>query len=279
MAAIMSISFKEIYQKKVFWLGLILSIGYLVLYGIGVHLIYEDIATTELFYKGMMEAQIMSLGFYFAVFLTAFVVVLTASGSVSAEAENGIMYSVASKPISRNEIILGKFFGIGSIIIVYASFLYLAVLLINLMMGANLAAGLSLSNILQGLIYFDLVPVTLLAVTLLGSSLTNTIGAGIISIILYGLASVGGMLEQFGVMLNNNHLVNVGIISSLIMPSDALYRKMTTSLFEQEGINILSISPFGGSASEPSVWMVAYGIAYIIVVLVITLRVFNQKDL
>jgi len=279
MAAIMSISFKEIYQKKVFWLGLILSIGYLVLYGIGVHLIYKDMATTELFYKGMIEAQIMSLGFYFAVFLTAFVVVLTASGSVSAEVENGIMYSVASKPISRNEIILGKFFGIGSIIIVYASFLYLAVLLINLMMGANLAAGLSLSNILKGLIYFDLVPVTLLAVTLLGSSLTNTIGAGIISIILYGLASVGGMLEQFGVMLNNNHLVNVGIISSLIMPSDALYRKMTTSLFEQEGINILSISPFGGSASEPSVWMVAYGIAYIIVVVVITLRVFNQKDL
>jgi len=279
MAAIMSISFKEIYQKKVFWLGLILSIGYLVLYGIGAHLIYKDIATVDLFYKGMIEAQIMSLGFYFAVFLTAFVVVLTASGSVSAEVENGIMYSIASKPLSRNEIILGKFFGIGSIIVIYASFLYLAVLLINFAMGANLAGGLSLSNILKGLIYFDLVPVTLLAVTLLGSSLTNTIGAGIISIILYGLASVGGMLEQFGVMLNNNHLVNVGIISSLIMPSDALYRKMTTSLFEQEGINILSISPFGGSASEPSVWMVSYGIAYIIVVLGITLRVFNQKDL
>lgn len=279
MAAIMSISFKEIYQKKVFWLGLILSIGYLVLYGIGVHLIYKDIATVDLFYKGMIEAQIMSLGFYFAVFLIAFVVVLTASGSVSAEVENGIMYSIASKPISRNEIILGKFFGIGSIIVIYASFLYLAVLLINFAMGANLAAGLLLSNILKGLIYFDLVPVTLLAVTLLGSSATNTIGAGIISIILYGLASVGGMLEQFGVMLNNNHLVNVGIISSLIMPSDALYRKMTTSLFETEGINILSLSPIGGSVSEPSVWMIVYGIAYIIVVVSITLRVFNQKDL
>lgn len=279
MTAIIGMSFKEIYKKKAFTLGFILSLAYLMLYGVGLNLIYKNTPEDNLFYRAMMESQLISLGLYFAGFIVALLVVLSSSGSISSEIENGIMYSVASKPISRTSIILGKFVGIGGIMVVYASGLFAAVIVLNVALGGNLARGIGIINILEGLAYFDLIPIILLAVTMLGSAATSTIGAGIISIVLYGLASVGGMLEQFGIALKNESLANVGIISSLIMPSDAIHRKMTTSMFDMGNFNILGMSPIGGSVSEPSMWMVIYSILYVILIIWFAVGVFNRKDL
>ncbi|MDI6601075.1 MAG: hypothetical protein QME46_04760 [Thermoanaerobacteraceae bacterium] len=87
------------------------------------------------------------------------------------------------------------------------------------------------------------------------------------------------MLEQFGIMLKNDSLVNIGIISSLVMPTDSMYRKMITSMFDLGPMNMLSMSPIGGSASEPSIWMVVYSVVYIILIVGMTVRVFNRRDI
>lgn len=279
MTAIMGMSFKEIYKKKAFMLGFILSIAYLLLYGVGLNLIYKNTLSDNLIYRAMMESQLISMGLYFAGYLVALLVVLSSSGSISSEIENGIMYSVASKPISRTSIMMGKFAGIGGIMVVYASCLFAAVIGLNVVLGGNLARGIGIINILKGLAFFDLIPLMLLAVTMLGSAATSTIGAGIISIVLYGLASVGGMLEQFGIALKNQSLANIGIISSLIMPSDSIYRKMTTSMFDMGDFSILGMSPLGGSASEPSVWMVVYSVIYVIFIVWSAVWVFNRRDI
>ncbi len=282
MAAIIGMSFKEIYKKKAFVLGAVLSLAYLFLYGTGLHLLFKDMTGSDLLSNAMMQSQLISVGLYFASFIVALLVILTSSGSISSEVDNGIMYSVASKPVSRTEIVMGKFIGIGCIMVLYASCMFLAVIGINAVMGSNLLRGIGITKILKGLALFDLIPVILLSFTILGSTALNTIGAGVVSIILYGLASVGGMMEQIGASVGNASLVNIGIISGLIMPTDTIYRKMFSSMLEIESglsLDILDISPFGGSVLEPSVWMVLYAALYAAAMLWCAIRVFNRKDI
>src|SRR2546430_9554346 len=53
------------------------------------------------------------------------------------------------------------------------------------------------------------------------STLTN----GVIVIGLHGIAFIGGWIEQIAALTNSPHLATVGIISSLLMPSEALWHR------------------------------------------------------
>jgi hypothetical protein len=46
---------------------------------------------------------------------------------------------------------------------------------------------------------------------------------------------VGGMMEQIGALIEYKALVNIGVISSLIMPTDAIYRKMIFAVLSASG--------------------------------------------
>ena len=42
---------------------------------------------------------------------------------------------------------------------------------------------------------------------------------------LWGLAFIGGFVEQIGALVRNPSVVNIGIISSLILPTEAVFRR------------------------------------------------------
>jgi Cu-processing system permease protein len=95
---------------------------------------------------------------------------------------------------------------------------------------------------------------------------------------LYGIAFIGGWIEQFGAFLKNQSAVNVGIISSLIMPSEAVWKRaayeMQSSLVRTFG----GLSPFS-SPSAPSQVMVLYAAIYAAVVLCLAMWRFGKRDL
>jgi hypothetical protein len=105
-----------------------------------------------------------------------------------------------------------------------------------------------------------------------------TIGNGILLVMLYGLGMIGGIMEQLGTVMHNATLVKIGIISSLIMPTDALYRKMVGSLFGTGAINFLTSGPFG-TTTQPSVWMVVYTLLYIGLFVYLAVRRFGTRDI
>ncbi|MGI6712893.1 MAG: hypothetical protein ACOX4L_09325 [Bacillota bacterium] len=43
------------------------------------------------------------------------------------------------------------------------------------------------------------------------------------------------MMEQIGALIEYKALVNIGVISSLIMPTDAIYRKMIFAVLSASG--------------------------------------------
>ena len=105
------------------------------------------------------------------------------------------------------------------------------------------------------------------------SSLTS----GAVSLGLYGLAFVGGWIEQFGALRHVQALVDLGILSSLIMPCDALWRR-AAFLFQPPLIGSVGATPFGSSL-VPSNAMVVYAALYALVAILLAQVLFSRRDL
>ncbi len=117
----------------------------------------------------------------------------------------------------------------------------------------------------------------LLALTLLGGTLFSTLTNGVIVFMLFGLAFLGGWTEQVGSLLENETAVKIGIVSSLIMPTEALWRK-AADLMQPTSVSVLLAGPFA-TASVPSAAMVAYAIIYGLAALAAAIYAFERRDL
>jgi hypothetical protein len=145
--------------------------------------------------------------------------------------------------------------------------------------GFPIQSSLTFSAVLNGYLLFILEPLTLLALSLLGSVSLKTLGNGILMAALYILGLIGGMMEQFGGFLGNRDLVTIGILSSLVSPFDVIYRKMTTVLFSRTGMGNPMFGPGVAGNAEPSAWMMAYVGLYLLAMLFVAIRKFGKKDI
>jgi hypothetical protein len=100
---------------------------------------------------------------------------------------------------------------------------------------------------------------------------------GVLVFGLYGLAFIGGWIEHIGSLINNQTAVNIGIISSLIIPSEALWKR---AAFEMSSplARTMGFSPFS-SPSVPSPMMIWYAIFYTLGALLLAIRFFSKRDL
>jgi hypothetical protein len=84
-------------------------------------------------------------------------------------------------------------------------------------------------------------------------------------------------VEQIGSILQNETAVQVGIITSLLIPSESLWRRAAFEM--QSPISAaIGMSPFS-TVSVPSPLMVGYAVIYLIIMLMATISMFNQRDL
>ncbi|MTI81156.1 MAG: ABC transporter permease [Firmicutes bacterium] len=286
MFTIAKLTFTEAARKKVFLVTILLSIGFVMLYGMALDKTAEDMArlkamgSSQPVIQQMIGSQLLGAGLYFASLLVSLLALMASIGSVAPEIENGLLHAVVSKPIKRSSIILGKYFGLAVMLAVYATGMLGIILLINKYYYPSSLSYLTAGGVISGTLIFILQPLVLLAVAMLFSTLFRALTAGIIATTLYGLGMVGGFIEQIGSMMEKSSLVNIGIVSSLIMPSDALYRKLVAVVTNVEGnpLNIMNIGPFGVS-TPPSSAMLVYACIYAITCLGLAVYSFNKKDL
>jgi hypothetical protein len=94
---------------------------------------------------------------------------------------------------------------------------------------------------------------------------------------MYGLAFIGGWIEQIGALLGNQTAIQVGIISSLIIPTEALWRRAVYSM-QSPLSSALQMTPFT-TISVPSVLMVLYAVLYLLVMMWIAVNTFKHRDI
>jgi hypothetical protein len=145
---------------------------------------------------------------------------ILSADTLAGELASGTVQALAAKPVRRVEIVLGKWLGFAGLLGLYLLLMARGVVAISYGL-----TGFSLPNLIIGigLIYFDALLV--MTVTLACSSRLSTLATGGVVFGLHGIAFIGGWVEQFGAFLQNQRAGNVGIISSLIIPSEALWRR------------------------------------------------------
>ena len=276
MLTIATLTFKEMLRKRILLIGALLTMAFLVLYGVALHYAGKELVRTgNPLIRLAVSSQLLSAGLYFSSFILAFLSIFSAVGTISGEIENGTLQAIVPKPIPRQDIVLGKFLGYGCILAIYAGLLLSAVVIAG---RVFLETPASLE--LRALGLFALEPLLLLALTLLGTTLLSTLANGVTMVMLFVVGMVGGLVEQIGAMVKSSSMVNIGIATSLIMPADSIYRKATATLFGDAG-NLLSASQLGpfSAASTPSLWMIVYAVIYLFATLSLAVRAFAKRDI
>jgi Cu-processing system permease protein len=198
--------------------------------------------------------------------------VLTSVVTISGEITSGTIHTLVAKPLRRWEIVFGKWLGFAVMLT-----LYLVLMAGGVTLLVYLIAGYTAPNVPMGLAMIWLNALLLLSVSLMGGAFLSTLANGVLVFGLYGIAFLGGWIEQFGSLMQNQTAVNIGVISSLIIPSEALWKR---AAFEMQSpmVRALGFSPFS-STSVPSPVMIWYAVFYTLAALWLAIRLFSRRDL
>jgi ABC-type transport system involved in multi-copper enzyme maturation permease subunit len=281
ISIIVRLTLREALRRKIVFAALLVGAGFLLVYSIGIHIILLNVSNVVPDTLGNASRNIAQVegqnfltlaGLYTVTFLSIAMAALLSADALAGEISTGTIQSLVTKPVRRSDIVLGKWLGFAILL-----GLYLVLMGGGVILSIYLQSGYAIPNLVagMGLIYMEALLV--MSVALMCSSRFSALATGAVVFGLYGLAFIGGWVEQFGSFVQNQTAVYVGVVSSLILPSEALWRRAS---FEMESAlsGLMGMSPFG-TISVPSVLMIVYAGVYILVALAVTLNVFSHRDL
>lgn len=277
--AVAGLTFREAYRRKVFIAALVMSGGFLLLFGLGLHFAGSEIlpqtGVADELARRVIATQMLNFGLVPASFIVGLTAVFASVGTISGELETGVAYGVLARPVRRTEVVIGKFLGLAVMLAAYD-----VLLVASLSLLAAWQVGTPLRNLPGALLFFALEPVLLVAVAVLGSTRLPTLANGVLCTAAYGVAWVGGGIEQIGGFIKNATMENIGIVASLLLPVDAMHRKAMSMLVPQGLLGLDAAGAAGmGTPALPSVWMTVYALVYIVGVVWLAGRLFSHRDL
>jgi ABC-type transport system involved in multi-copper enzyme maturation permease subunit len=275
-------TFHEALRRKIVLTALVLGICFLVVYSIGLGMIMADMhqVTARAGQNPMVTSiagneglnALTLAGLYAVAFLSIAMAALLGADTLAGEISSGTIQSIVTKPIRRRDVVLGKWLGFAELLGMYSVLMSGGTIL-----SVYVQSGYTPHHFLIGivLVYFE--SLIVMTLSLLFSSMLPGLATGAVVFGLYGLAFIGGWVEQFGAYLQNPTAVDVGIVSSLIIPSEVLWRRAAYEM-QSPLVAAMGISPFG-TVSVPSLLMVAYAVLYLLVTLYLAVRIFQNRDL
>lgn len=268
------ITFREAARKKILWTALIAGLGFLALFGAALHFQIEDFQThaTAPFIRYQILSAMLMVGLYVVDLLAVVMTILTAVDTISGEISSGTIHAIATKPVPRWQIFAGKWIGFAVMIAGFVALTFGGTIAVAYVLG-----GVLPEHALHGGVLVLLECLLTLSVTFLFGTWFSTLTNGVIVIGLCGIAFMGGWLEQMSGFTESARLVMVGVVTSLIMPSESIWRR---AAFEMQTplAGALPFSPFA-NVSIPSPTMIGYAGFYLLIALVIAIYHFQVRDL
>jgi ABC-type transport system involved in multi-copper enzyme maturation permease subunit len=277
-------TFKEALRKKVLFGAIVLSLLFLTLYALGNYLAQAEFVreTAEDAARGRqaafdprnaLAAGMTIAGLYVVNFLAGLLAIFTAVGTISSEIDSGTLHAVLPKPVRRWEVVLGKWLGFALMLVVYVVAMGGAIVTI-----ASTVWSVAPPNAAAALAFMSLCTLMLLGLTVLGSTLLPTVTNGIVVFMLYGVGLMGGFIEQIGSVFRNETMVNIGIFTSLLVPSDILWKMASYSVQPEDVLIRTATLPIFGGA-EPTAPMLGYVLVYMAAAVLLATLAFNRRDL
>jgi len=224
------------------------------------------------FLRQVILQTLTLVGLYVANFLTVATAVMLPVDSISGEIDSGVMQTVASKPVDRSGIVIGKWLAFLAMIVAYLLLVAGGVVLI-----VGVITGFWQPHLATALPLMLLSAVVMLTLCIAGGTRLTTVTNGIAVFAFYAIAFIGGWIEQIGVRLGSSASRYIGTLISLISPSDALWRRAAHEL-QPPLLEQLNVTPFSAVA-VPSGAMVVWGVGFVVVTLLAALRTFQKRAL
>lgn len=219
------------------------------------------------------------LAFMFS-FVLAMTAVFAGSPAIGPDIENGLLLTMLARPIRRSDVMLGRWFGLAAVLVVYA------LVAGYLELGAVvLATGYTPVDPLMAPLYLAGESLILLTLAIVLSTRVASVAGGAVAVVGYGLAWMAGVMGGVGEAFNNDVLRWAGIVARLILPSDVLWRGSAGALSPPEstlgaaGVNaaIYRFSPFSGTA--PSLPWLAWCIVWVVGALCLGIVLLRRREL
>ena len=273
---------RESLRRRVFLVVGLLTIAFLVLYGLGTWQAFK--AADE--FTGPTEsgvephvvagATLAGLAMFAILFLGTVLAVFLTLGAVRGDAERGLLQPMLVRPVPRRTLLLGRWLGAAGVCAAYVIAVTLAAFIITDAVGdwwpdRTLAPLLTLAG-----------GVTIIAaLSLAGSVLLASTANGIAIFMLFGAGLTAGLLGQIAEALGSKTLHDVSSVASWALPFEALYQSGLGELTaDTVGFTRLAIDlgPFGGAQSGgPELWL--WSLVYLVLVGAAATTAFARRDL
>jgi Cu-processing system permease protein len=266
----------EAARKRVLSAALLLGLAFVALDAVGFHFIVKgmppDLGAVAEAQRRFSYAFFTLAGMYAVFSLSAMAAVLLPIDTLSGEIASGVAQTLATRPVRRSEILLGKWLAYVLVVVAYQALLGGGVLAV-----AAWTAHYVPPHLGAGLPLLALAAVVLVTLSIAGGARLATVTNGMLAFGLYGLAFIGGWVEQVGSWTHNQSARDVGTVASLVMPTEALWQRAAHEL-QPEMLAQLHLTPFS-PVSVPSNAMIGWAAGWTAVVLGVALRGFAKRPL
>jgi Cu-processing system permease protein len=272
---------RESLRRRVFVVVGLLTLAFLVLYGLGTWQLFDSVGDFDEPIEGVEArtvagATILGLAMFATLFLGCVLAVFLTLGAVRGDAERGLLQPVLVRPLRRRTVLVGRFVGAAGVCAAYVVVVFVAVTVITwafsdwwpdrtVVPALQLAAAVTV----------------LTALSLGGSVVLSSTANGIAVFMLFGAGLVAGLLGQIGEALGSRTLDRVADIVSWLLPFEALYQAALSAITADTfGFTRLAINlgPFGGAeTASPTLW--PWTVVYLALVGVVAAWAFARRDL
>jgi ABC-type transport system involved in multi-copper enzyme maturation permease subunit len=226
--------------------------------------------------RALAGGTLLGMAMFVALFLGVVLAIFLTIGAVRGDAERGLLQPLVVRPLGRTALLLGRLLAACAVCAPYVVAVFLAAALIT-----HEAGGFSPGSLAAPAAGLALGVVTVVAISLLGSTVLGTTANGIAIFMVVATGLVAGLLGQIGDALDVEGLTRASSIVSWAVPFEALYQHglyaLTSDIGGVTGI-IVQLGPLGG-ASDVSAAIWPWSIAWSAAIMALAAFLFGRRDL
>ena len=272
---------QEAVRRRVFLIVALLTVAYLVLYGLGTWQAYEEVNEGFSGFQGVEPAVVagatlLGLNMFGTLFLGTILAVFLTLGAVRGDAERGLLQPLLVRPVPRRTLLAARFAASALVCGAYVIVVFAAATTITWALG-----GWWPDRVIEPALGLAGAVAILCALSLAGSVFLAATANGIAVFMVFGAGLVAGLLGQIGEGIGSETLSDVSRGASWVLPFEGLYQSALGALTaDTVGFTRLAIDlgPFGGAEDfGPLLW--PWALVYLGLVGAGALRAFARRDL
>lgn len=279
--AIAGHALREAVRRRVLLVVALLTAVFLGLYALACFEAFDALERTSgglvpIDERALAGGTLLGLAMFVALFLGVVLAIFLTLGAVRGDAERGLLQPLVVRPVGRTTLLAGRLVAAAAVCAPYVVVVFVLAALIT-----RAAGDFAPSSLVVPAAGLALGVVTMVAVSLLGSTVLGTTANGIAIFMVFATGLAAGLLGQIGDALDVDGLTTASSIVSWLVPFEALYQHglhaLTADIGGATGV-LVRLGPFGGASDvSPLIWPWALG--WSAAVLALAALAFRRRDL